>query len=557
MNLLYNQLHFFSLIFEKLTSNIAIMKQIINCIFLFCCISATAQLETGANVAVANTEYGKVRGYIHNSVYTYKGIPYAQAKRFEAPEKPTPWQGIRSSMTYGPVAPLTDPTTTVQDEGEFVYHHDWGYTSEDCLRMNIWTKGIADGKKRPVMFWIHGGGFTAGSSQELPSYDGENLSKKGDVVVVSINHRLNILGFLDLSAYGDKYKHSANVSMLDIVAALQWVKENIANFGGDPNNITIFGQSGGGAKVNVLMAMPSAKGLFQKAVNESGAFRMNMVDKATTQAIGAEVLKALNLQPDQVDNLQTIPYAQLSAAGKKALGVVAAQLKAAGKTLPPLLGLSWGPSLDGEDIPYEMFSTEALNLSKDVPLLIGTVKNEFMPSLFTGMSNASLDSVNNFIKTRYGAKADAYIAAVKAAYPNDTKPTDLMDVDAMFRPGAVYEANAKSALNAAPVYVYLFTWQSPVMDGKYKAVHCMELPFVFDNIARCEEMTAGTKEAYALAEKVSDAWINFARNGNPNSKSLPNWPAYNSTNTATMHFDNKCEVKPQMDKALFDLVNGN
>jgi para-nitrobenzyl esterase len=532
------------------------MKQIIYCIFLFCCISANAQLQTGANVAVANTEYGKVRGYIHNTVYTYKGIPYAQAKRFEAPQKPASWQNIRSSMTYGPVAPLTDPTTTVQDESEFVYNHDWGYTSEDCLRLNIWTKGLADGKKRPVMFWIHGGGFTAGSSEELPSYDGENLSKKGDVVVVSINHRLNVLGFLDLSAYGDKYKHAANVSMLDIVAALQWVKENIADFGGDPNNVTIFGQSGGGAKVNTLMAMPSAKGLFQKAVNESGAFRSDMIDKTITQQVAAEVLKALNLQPNQVDSLQTVPYATLSAAGKKALQVVGDKLRAEGKQTGLLgFGLGWGPSVDGEDIPYQLFSTEALNLSKDVPLLIGTVKNEFMTSLFTGRSNASADSVMSYIKSRYGAKADAYVAAVKAAYPNDTKPTDLMDVDVLFRPGAVEEANIKSALNAAPVYMYLFTWQSPVMDGKYKAVHCSELPFVFNNIARCEQMTGGTKEAYALAEKVSDAWINFARNGNPNAKSLPNWPAYNTTNTATMHFDNKCEVKPQMDKALFDLVN--
>ncbi|HEY1872537.1 MAG TPA: carboxylesterase family protein, partial [Chitinophagaceae bacterium] len=160
-----------------------------------------------------------------------------------------------------------------------------------------------------------------------------------------------------------------------------------------------------------------------------------------------------------------------------------------------------------------------------------------------------------YIKKTYGDKADAFIAAVKKAYPNDTKPSDLIDVDVLFRPGSLAEANQKSALNAAPVYMYLFTWQSPVMDGKYKAVHCMELPFVFDNIARCEEMTGGTKEAYALAEKVSDAWINFARNGNPNAKSLPNWPAYNSTNTATMHFDNKCEVKPQMDKELFELTS--
>ena len=516
-------------------------------------IPSFAQLKTGDNVAVTNTNTGKVRGYIHNSIYTYKGIPYAEAKRFEIPQKPKPWTNVRSSMTYGPVAPLENPTTSVQDESEFVYHHDWGYTNEDCMRINVWTPGISDGKKRPVMFWIHGGGYTAGSSQELPSYDGENLSKKGDVVVVSINHRLNILGFLDLSAYGDKYKHSANLSILDIKAALEWVKENIANFGGDPDNVTIFGQSGGGAKVNTLLAMPSAKGLFQKAVNESGAFRSEMLDKATTQAIAAEVLHQLNIPASQVDSLQKIPFADLSDAGKKALKVIADKRKAEGKPVVGF-GLGWGPSLDGEDLPYQLFSDEAFQVSKDVPLLIGTVKNEFMPSLFTGMSNATMDQVVTTIKKQQGDKADAYMAAVKKAYPNDTKPTDLMDVDVLFRPSAVSEAKQKAALNAAPVYMYLFTWQSPVMDGKYKAVHCMELPFVFNNIARCEEMTGGTKEAYALADKMSGAWINFARNGNPNYKDLPTWTAFNATNTATMHFNNKCEVKPQMDKELFDLL---
>jgi len=518
-------------------------------------IAANAQLQTGENVAVTNTDAGKVRGYIHNNIYEYKGIPYAAAKRFEAPQKPKAWTNIRSSLSWGPIAPLETPTTSVQDESEFVFHHDWGYTSEDCMRINVWTPGISDGKKRPVMFWIHGGGYTAGSSQELPSYDGESLAKKGDVVVVSINHRLNVLGFLDLSAYGDKYKHSANNSILDIKAALEWVKANIENFGGDPNNVTIFGQSGGGAKVNNLLAMPSAKGLFQKAINESGAFRSEMLDKSITQAIAAEVLKVLNLQPNQVDSLQTIPYQQLADAGRKALKNVENNMKAQGKTVPGFgFGLGWGPSLDGEDLPYQPFSKEAFDLSKDVPLLIGTVKNEFMASLFTGMSNATLEQVMATIKKQQGDKADAYIAAVKKAYPNDTKPTDLMDVDAMFRPGAVSQAKQKSALNAAPVFMYLFTWQSPVMDGKYKAVHCMELPFVFNNIARCEEMTGGTKEAYALADKVSGAWINFARTGNPNAKGLPNWPAFNNTNTATMHLDNKCEVQPQLDKDLFDLL---
>jgi para-nitrobenzyl esterase len=521
--------------------------------FLVIGIAVKSQLVTGENIAIANTNSGKVRGYINNTVFTYKGIPYAEAKRFESPRSPKPWEGVRSSMVYGPVAPLLDPTTAVQDEGEFVFHHDFGYTNEDCMRLNIWTPAIGNTKKKPVMFWIHGGGFTTGSSQELPSYDGENLAKKGDVVVVSINHRLNILGFLDLSAYGEKYKHSANVSILDIKAALQWVRDNISNFGGDPENVTIFGQSGGGAKVNTLMAMPSAKGLFHKAINESGSFRMNMLEKSTTQLITAEVLKALNLQPGQADSLQNIPFEKLSDAGKKALKVVADKMKAEGKPAPGF-GLSWGPSIDGEDLPYQLFSKEAFELSKNIPLLIGTTKNEFAPFANGALNNASLEKIREVIKSQRGDKADAFIAAVKKAYPNDTKPVDLLDVDIMFRPGAVSQANEKSALNAAPVYMYLFTWQSPVMDGKYKAIHCMEIPFVFNNIQHCNEMTGGNKDAYVLADKVSNAFINFAKNGNPNYKGLPNWPAYNTSTTATMHLDNTCEVKPQLDKELFDLV---
>ena len=511
-------------------------------------------IEAGTNIAVTNTEAGKVRGYTHNGIFTYKGIPYAQAERFMAPTKTKPWTGVRSSLVYGPVAPLLDPTTNVQDEPEFAFHHDWGFTNEACLVLNVWTPSINDGKKRPVMFWIHGGGFTAGSSQELPSYDGENLSKKGDVVVVSINHRLNILGFLDLSAYGDKYKGSANVSVLDMKAALEWVKANISNFGGDPNNVTIFGQSGGGAKVNTLMAMPSAKGLFHKAINQSGSFRTAMLEKTETQLIAAEVLNALGLKANQADSLQKVPFEQLSAAGKKALAVVAAKMKAEGK---PVIGfgLSWGPSHDGDVLPYQLFSKEAFELSKNVPLLIGTTKNEFMPFANMAMNNPTMDQVNEQIKKTYKDKADTYIAAVKKAYPMDTKPMDLISVDAMFRPGAVVQANEKSAVSGgAPVYMYLFTWQSPVLDGKFKAVHCMEIPFVFNNIARCEEMTGGMKDAYILADKMSQSWINFARSGNPNHIGLPNWTAYNAQNTATMHFDNTCVVKPQMDKELFDLV---
>lgn len=520
-------------------------------------LTAQSEIQTGENVAVTNTESGKVRGYIHRGIFTYKGIPYAQAKRFEAPEKPASWEGVRSSTTYGPVAPLITPTTAVQDESEFVFDHDWGYTNENCLNLNVWTPGISDGKKRPVLFWIHGGGFTAGSSHELPSYEGENLSKKGDVVVVSINHRLNVLGFLDLAAYGEKYRHSANNSVLDMVMALEWVKENIGNFGGDPDNVTIFGQSGGGAKVNTLMAMPAAQGLFHKAINQSGSFRGGILEKEDTGAVAAETLSILEIGAEHVDSLQTIPFSALAEAGSKALKIVEEKMKAAGKPIMGF-GLGWGPSVDGEDLPYQTASEEALTLSKGIPLLIGTVKNEFAPFPNMRFVGAPDETIMAHIKETYKEKAEAYIAAVRKAYPGDTAAKDLIDVDVMFRPGAVVQANNKSGLEGgAPVYMYLFTWQSPVFDGKYKALHCMELPFVFDNIALANQMTGGGQEAHALADKMSRAWINFAKTGNPNHAGLPDWPAYDSTSTATMHFDNTCSVKPQLDKELFQLVSGN
>ena len=514
-------------------------------------------LATGKDVAVAQTAYGKVRGYIHSGIYTYKGIPYAKAERFMAPAKPDAWQDVRSSLTYGPVCPLIDPTTSVSDEVEFVFHHDWGYPNEDCLRLNIWSPGIAsatDTKKRPVLVWLHGGGHTAGSSQELPSYDGENLSRKGDVVIVSINHRLNVLGFLNLAAYGDKYSASPNVSILDIVAALEWVKGNIANFGGDPSNVTIFGQSGGGGKVNTLLNAPSAKGLFHKAIIQSGGLGLNFQDKATTARVAAAVLTELKLKPAQVDSLQKVPFSILAAAAKKALAKVNEELKAEGKSAG-VFGLTWGPCLDGTFLPYQPSDAQAKALSANIPLMIGSTKNEFMNSLrMPELRQGSDNDMRNFLQKQLGEKTDAYIQAVRKAYPNDKKPTDLIDVDDLFRRSAIRMADLKVAANAAPVYMYLFTWQSPVMDGNYKAIHCIEIPFVFNNIARCEEMTGGGKEAYVLADKISLAWINFAHSGNPNHKGLPTWQKYTPQNGATMIFDNTCVEKYHHDKELLALT---
>jgi para-nitrobenzyl esterase len=510
-------------------------------------------IQAGKNIAIVETAAGKVRGYIHKDIFTYKGIPYAHADRFMAPVKPRSWELVRSSMTYGPVCPV-DPTMTVIDEFEFPFHHNWGYMNENCQSLNVWTPAINDHKKRAVMVWLHGGGFTNGSYVELPSYDGESLSRKGDVVVVSVNHRLNVLGFLDLSAYGDKYKSSPNAGLLDLVAALQWVKQNIAQFGGDPDNVTIFGQSGGGAKVTSLMNAPAAKGLFQKAIVESGSYLTGFTEPSVSRRITAALLEELQLQPSQVDSLQTISYERLNAAGKKALRKVTEALKAEGKPIPGF-GLSWGPNLDSSFLPFQPDAPAAIEISKNIPLLVGTTKNEFTPFI-PGSRDITMEAAKAVLQKKYADKTDAYLAAVKTAYPETVKPSDYIDIDIIFRPGAIRQASQKAIPGAAPVYMYLFTWQSPVLDGVFKAMHCMELPFVFNNIELCEEMTGGGKDAYLLADKMSSAWINFARSGNPNNKQLPNWQPFSAENGSVMIFDNRCQLKNSPDKALLSIAAG-
>jgi para-nitrobenzyl esterase len=467
------------------------------------------RLVAGKNIALVPTAYGQVRGYIHHGIYTFKGIPYGKATRFMPPERPSSWKGIRSSMTYGPTCPSIqqDP---FKDEFEFPLNRSRGYyIGENCLNLNIWSKKPGGAEKQPVMVWLHGGGFASGSSIEFPSYDGENLSRKGNVVVVSINHRLNTVGFLDLSAYGEKYKYSANAGMMDIVAALNWIRENISNFGGDPDNVTVFGQSGGGAKVWCLMNTPSAKGLFHKAIIQSGSYLTHFIKPAISRQVAAETLKQLGLRPDQADSLQRMPYERLATAGEAALQTVKRSLPEDGSGF----GLEWEPVQDGDFLPAQPGEPPAIQLSKDIPLLVGSCKNEYMPYILGPESQTA-------------------------------KPSDYIDV--LFRPLVIRQANERSSLDAAPVYVYLFAWQSPVLDGAYKAFHCMDLPFVFNNISRCEEMTGGGQSAYLLADKMSEAWIQFARSGNPNHKGLPNWPAYTVKNGATMIFDNKCLVKYQL-----------
>jgi para-nitrobenzyl esterase len=510
-------------------------------------------VSAGSGKAVVETTAGKVSGYVRNGIFTYKGIPYAApvggVARFLPPQKAKPWASVRSSMQYGQVSPQVARTGWANDEEAWLFSWDDGIPGEDCLRVNVWTPGINDNKKRPVMVWLHGGGFQAGSGQELPSYDGENLAKRGDVVVVSLNHRLGVLGYLNLAEIGGaKYASAANVGNLDLVAALEWVRDNIANFGGDPSNVTIFGQSGGGGKVSSLLAMPGAKGLFHKAIVQSGS-GLRMVRPETSAKVAAAVLAELGLSASQLDQLHTLPVQTLIAAGVAAMRKVAPAGGPARVYNRRADRNGWGPTVDGKILPQHPFDPAAPPISANIPMLIGTTLNEFT----NGINNPNVDAMTEAelaerVKAMYGDRSGQIIAAYRQAHPK-AKPFDLFSFISTVstRQNAVVQAELKAAQNAAPGYLYLFTWQTPVLGGRPKAFHCAELAFVFDNIDRCANMTGGGPEARALAAKMSEAWIAFARKGDPNHSGLPKWPTFTADKGATMIFDNKCEVKNNPD----------
>lgn len=508
-------------------------------------------IEADSRTAIAETTYGKVAGYRQDGINIFKGIPYAKAERFMAPEPPDKWEGVRSSRAYGPTCPQGKRMGWYSDEQAFAFDWDDGYPDEDCLRVNVWTPGINDGKKRPVMVWLHGGGFSAGSGQELPSYDGTNLAKKGDVVVVTLNHRLNILGFLDLSVYGDKYAKSGNAGLLDLVAALHWVHDNIASFGGDASNVTIFGQSGGGGKVSMLLATPSAHGLFHKAIIQSGSMVRTMTPEYSRR-IGAAVLEELGLTPAQTDSLRTMPYTRLLAAGEKAVTKVKAQADAAGENHALIFG--WAPVVDGDVLPAQPFDPKAPEQSRDIPVMLGTTMHEFTASTYVpAFRNIDKAGAVNILKGRYGDRTDEFVEAYAKAYPG-YQPKDLIDIDVICRPSALSLAKIKADQQGAPVYMYMFAWESPVMDGILRSTHCMEIPFVFNNVVRHAAMTGGGDDAQKLADRMSGAWINFARTGNPNADGLPQWEPYTAENGAAMIFDNECRMRYKHDKELMDIV---
>jgi para-nitrobenzyl esterase len=497
--------------------------------------------------AVAKTQCGKVRGFVDGGVFTFKGVPYGQTtageNRWLPAKPPTPWTDELPTLVYGANCPQNLHTWTSAEQ-TFIQDWDDGWQSEDMLKLNIWTPSLTG--KRPVMFYMHGGGFSFGSSYELPSHEGAQMARHHDVVQVSVNHRLNILGFFDVSEIGGSaYEDSVNVGMTDLVAALQWVHDNIENFGGDPDRVMIYGQSGGGSKVTTLMGMPSAAGLFHRASVQSGGGG-NIPTKEQQRELARLVMKDLGLAPNDIGSLQKMDWAKLNAAGNAAVAKInppGAPMMGPGAPGHPRVG--WSPCVDGKVINMRSFFDAAPDISKNVPMLVGSVSEEG-----NRMSQRPTEEQwhANLAKAYGDEKATAIIATLKKAYPQKKIQTlSYMCSGAAglnglsMRNNVVKMAKLKHELNAAPAYAYYFTWQTPILDGLPGAWHTAELQFCFDNTKRCEQGTGNTPEAQALAKKMASSWAAFAATGKPSVPGLTWQPTDPETNR-TMMWDNNCRM---------------
>jgi para-nitrobenzyl esterase len=497
--------------------------------------------------AIAKTQYGKVRGFVDGGVLTFKGVPYgattAGENRWLPVKPPAPWTDEYPALAYGANCPQTlHPWTSI--EQTFLFDWDDGWQSEDMLKLNIWTPSLTG--KLPVMVYFHGGGYSFGSSYELPSHEGAQMARHHNVVQVSVNHRLNILGFFDVAEIGGPaYEDSANVGMTDLVTALRWVHENIENFGGDPDRVMIYGQSGGGSKVTTLMGMPSAVGLIHRAAAQSGGGG-NIPSREQQTEVARVVMKDLGLAPNDIESLQKMEWSKLVAAGNAAV----AKINPPG---PPVMGpgapgkprVGWSPCVDGKVITMRSFFDAAPELSKNVPILIGSVSEEGNQM----SSKPTEEEWHASLSKMYGnEKATAIVSTLKKAYPN--KQIQTLSYMCSGRPGlnglgmrnnVVKMARLKYELKAAPAYAYYLTWQTSMLDGVPGAWHTADLQFCFDNTKRCEQGTGNTLEAQALAKKMSASWAAFAATGNPSVSGLKWAPTDPETNT-TMIWDNECRM---------------
>ncbi len=489
---------------------------------------------------------GKLRGLREGKTLSFLGIKYADAERFGQPKPVQPWEGVKNAQVWGACCP-----SPIQDSVSFddlVFPHRYWPANENCQFLNVWTQNLTPAAKKPVMVWMHGGGFTNGASMEGYAYDGRSLSEFGDVVVVSVNHRLNVIGTLDVSAYGAEYANSRNTGMADLVASLQWVHDNIEAFGGDPGNVTIFGQSGGGGKVTRLMYMPSAKGLFHKVICESSSpVDYRNTDPAKTiqnqRAIAAETLKNLKLTAGDIAKLKTVPYLDLLAAATTASQTVARQTGTAAG--------GWDPVADDVNVLREL-----CDWAHAIPYMIGNVLSEFSSNLNGSQFDKnqwSAKEIDSRLTAAFGAKKDDIVAEYRKLYPR-RKVQDVLFMDSRFRPWTKTLIDLKSEKAKAPVYSYMFTYEYQI-NGGVTAFHCSEIAFAFHALSEphIHLATGGVPSALALQDKVSQAWVNFARTGNPSQPGLA-WKPWTATGHDTMVFDTVSEFRSLNDEKLLSLL---
>jgi para-nitrobenzyl esterase len=510
-------------------------------------------LFIGDNIALAETTNGKVRGFILRDIYNFLGIPYGAAtmgkNRFMPPQKPEAWTDVFPAVYWGNAAPqLLENFYSINRYLSFT--DDWHYddVSENCLSINVWTPGYKDSKKRPVLLWIHGGGFTSGNAIEHPEYHGENLARFGDIVFCSLNHRLGPLGFADFAGVGgEKYAASGNVGMLDIVAALEWIRDNIARFGGDPGNVTIMGQSGGGAKVTTLTAMPSAKGLFHKGVALSGS-SIKAAEKEDAEKLGAYVLKKAGLSALQIDKLQDLPWKDYYIISNNASKKLREEM---GSTNPFAVGFR--PVKDGVVIPQHPYFPEPTPLAADIPMIISTTMYERSPSSFdSSLENISMEKAEELAKQMrgfgpaLGDHAPQVIEAYAKAFP-DRKPIEILSMVLSSRKNAIDLANIKSK-QPAPVFVDWFAWNPPLFDNRLRAFHTLDISFWFYNTDRQLTHTGGGERPRKMSEKMAGSLVQFMKTGSPDGGGLPHWSHYTSDKGETMILNDSSEMKNDPDR---------
>ncbi|QWP75283.1 carboxylesterase/lipase family protein [Lysobacter sp. K5869] len=477
----------------------------------------------GAASPVATTRSGRARGYLDSGVRVFKGLPYGAdtaSARFQPPRREAPWADVRDALQVGPIAPQRATA---------------GPMSEDCLRVNVFTPGVRDGAARPVLVYVHGGGYDSGSGGE-PLYDGANLCRRGDVVVVTVNHRLNAFGYLYLAPFGDPdWAWSGNVGQLDLIQALRWVREHATEFGGDPGNVTVFGQSGGGAKIATLMAMPAAQGLFHRAMTMSGQQVTAAGPRAAAQR-AQRFLDALGLGPDQVQRLRSLPLERLIQA------ISTRDFSRIEDT-----ALYFGPVLDARSLYRHPFHPEAPAQSAAIPMLIGNTRDETRAFLARDPENLALSWDRLPDKLRDHQYVDLPVAQVIAEYRRlypDYSPTQVFfaatTAGRSWR-AAVLEAEAR-ARQGAPTWVYQLDWPSPLDGGRWGAMHTLDIPLVFDNTAQPAARSGDGEGARAMAATMSDTLLAFARHGDPNHPGLPAWPTYALDQRATLVFDRVSRV---------------